>query len=84
MQPSPRQAVVEIDTRALLSQIPQQTIVNDASHLTSVTSVTPVASVAMPTSDGPKYSQLGVESSSSLETLAGHELPVASSIELTM
>ena len=81
MQPSPRQAVVEIDTRALLSQIPQQTIVNDASHLTSVT---PVASVAMPTSDGPKYSQLGVESSSSLETLAGHELPVASSIELTM
>ena len=78
------QAIIEIDTRSLLSQIPQHTAVNTSSHLTSLLSAsaaTGTPSVAVATTSG--SGQLNLENSS-MDTVAGHELQVASSIELTM
>ena len=69
-------AVVEIDTRSLLSQLPQQAIVSETEHLSS-TSLTPTCTVATIGSGNDLQS-------SDMETVAGHELQVASSIELTM
>ena len=69
-------AVVEIDTRSLLSRLPQQAIVSETEHLSS-TSLTPTCTVATIGSGNDLQS-------SDMETVAGHELQVASSIELTM
>ena len=76
------QPIVEIDTRSLLSQIPQQAVVNEASHMTSLTpTVTAAPAVVMTTNNASGHLNL---ETSSLDTVAGHELQVASSIELTM
>ena len=89
--PHHRQGLVEIDTRTLLSQIraPQQVMVDEASHLTSLTST--AGHMLTSTSDGSGQMNLqnlqnlqGTTSNSSMDTVAGHELQVASSIELTM
>ena len=86
--PHHHQGLVEIDTRCLLSQIhaPQQAMVDEASHLTSLT---PTAGhMLASTSDGSGQMNLqnlqGTTSDTSMDTVAGHELQVASSIELTM
>ena len=74
---------MEIDTRSLLFQIPQQGIVDDANTLPSLTHThTHTAGHMLATSDG--SGQMNVQGSTSMDTVAGHELQVASSIELTM
>ena len=77
--PHHHQGFVEIDTRSLLSQIhaPHQATVDEASHLTSLT---PTAGHMLASTS----EQMNLTSDSSMDTVAGHELQVASSIELTM
>ena len=84
--PHHHQGLVEIDAQSLLSQLPQQMMVTDeASHLPS--SLSPTAGHMLAASDGSSREmnlQSSNSSSNSMDTVAGHELQVASSIELTM
>lgn len=79
------QGIIEINTQSLLSQLqaPHAQHRVMASHLTSLTP--PAGHMLASTSDGGGQMNLqGSTSHSSMDTLAGHELQVASSIELTM
>ena len=80
IDPSPHhRGIVEIDTRSLLSQITQQGIVDEASPLPSLN---PTAGHMLTTSD--VSGQMNLQGTTTMDTVAGHELQVASSIELTM
>ena len=83
--------IVQIDAQSLLSQFPQQqTVVDDPSHLASLT---PTVGHMLAATDSSAQLNLHLPaaslpdhegSNSTIDTVAGHELQVASSIELTM
>ena len=83
------QGLVEIDARSLLSQIsaPQQMMVDEAAA--RLTSLTPTAEHMLASAGDGGGGQVNLQgttntSDGSMDTVAGHELQVASSIELTM